>query len=112
MDLSEDLVDTLDFTKGAGLGPEQIERVLAFTAAGAGIGTDTLYGFESLTAGGGNDLIDFYGTTRPMTLSGGYGNDTYVIRSVFDVIEELVNRGETAATRAARRAPSCMTFIV
>jgi histidyl-tRNA synthetase len=70
-----------DFTKGAGLGPEQIERVLAFTAAGAGDVARTLDNLRAVVAGSAQGLagVDELGEIAALVAAAGYDDGRVVI---------------------------------
>jgi Ca2+-binding RTX toxin-like protein len=59
-----------------------------------GIGKDRLYGkdgFDKLQGGEGNDLLD--GGFGIDLAAGGIGDDTYVVDSTYDLVQELANQG-------------------
>ncbi len=70
-----------DFTKGAGLGPDQIERVLAFTAAGAGDVARTFDNLRAVVAGSAQGLagVDELAEIAALVAAAGYDDGRVVI---------------------------------
>ena len=75
---------------------------LASTSAQAtgGSGTDTLSAFENIIGSAFNDTLT--GSTATNVLTGGLGNDTYIVTSNNDSVVELANEGvDTVQTGAS-----------
>jgi trimeric autotransporter adhesin len=91
-------VDTLSYASATAA--VAINLALATAQVTGGAGTDTLLNFENLTGSSFNDSLSGNATANVLdggigidSMAGGAGNDTYVVDSAGDVVNEALNEG-------------------